>query len=63
MSEAEALARGCLVALLDTFSFQSPEFYRKQDYGTVVVINGYPDGVTKLLLEKPLIQCNRERSE
>ena len=41
-AEQEALRRGCTLAVLDTFSFQAPEFYRKQGYEVAGVVDGYP---------------------
>ena len=52
--EAEALARGCRVSALDTFSFQAPAFYTKLGYEIFGRVGGYPNGVQKLFLKKHL---------
>ena len=52
--EAEALARGCRVSALDTFSFQAPAFYTKLGYEIFGSVGGYPNGVQKLFLRKHL---------
>lgn len=57
LAEAERLAaeRGCHSVWLDTFSFQAPEFYKKQGYvpfGSIEV----PPGHTRIFLQKSLGQ-------
>jgi GNAT superfamily N-acetyltransferase len=52
--EAEAKARGCGLVYLDTFTFQAPEFYARLGYGVVCRIEGFPDGMAKLVMSKPL---------
>ena len=41
-AEEEARKRGCKYAFVDTFSFQSPEFYKKHKYREVFVLEKYP---------------------
>jgi GNAT superfamily N-acetyltransferase len=41
-AEEKAKERGCKYAFLDTFSFQAPEFYKKQGYKEVFVLEEYP---------------------
>ena len=47
--------RGCRRVILDTFSFQAPEFYAKQGYQEYQTIKGYSDGtVAKHFFKKDL---------
>lgn len=41
-AEETAKARGCKYAFLDTFSFQAPGFYRKNEYKEVFALEEYP---------------------
>ena len=52
--EAEALSRGAKTSFLHTFSFQSPEFYEKNGYQVMAVIEGYPGEVKKYFMKKSL---------
>ncbi|UPT73343.1 MAG: GNAT family N-acetyltransferase [Elusimicrobiota bacterium] len=52
--EAEARRRGCRLVYLDTFTFQAPEFYAKLGYETACRFDGFPGGVSKLVMRKPL---------
>jgi len=54
MIEAEAVKRGCRVAVLDSYSFQAPEFYRKLGYEAFGVIDGYPSSHRKYFMKKAL---------
>jgi GNAT superfamily N-acetyltransferase len=56
LAEAERLAlqHGCHSAWLDTFSFQSPEFYRKQGYEVFGELPDYPPGHRRYFLSKKL---------
>lgn len=42
--------------MLETFSFQAPEFYRKLGYQAFGVIDGYADGHQKIFMQKELVQ-------
>ena len=47
--------KGCRRVILDTFSFQAPEFYAKQGYKEYQTIEGYSDGtVAKHFFKKDL---------
>lgn len=52
--EQEARKQKCHTAVLDTYSFQAPGFYRKLGYEALAVIDGYPRGYQKLFLKKKL---------
>lgn len=54
MLEAEAVKRGCRVAVLDSYTFQASDFYRKLGYDAFGVIDGFPNQVSKLFLKKDL---------
>ena len=52
--ERQAAARGCRQAILDTYSFQAPEFYRGLGYEIWGEIDGFPSGYRKFFLRKRL---------
>jgi GNAT superfamily N-acetyltransferase len=54
MAEDEARARGCMLATLDTYSFQAPDFYRKQGYRVVAIFEDFPIGHRQYTLMKEL---------
>lgn len=54
-AEAEAVARGCVGAYLDTMSFQAKGFYEKAGYREVGRIDDLPPGRSKHLLAKRLV--------
>ena len=48
-------AKGCRKIILDTYSFQAPEFYTRQGYKEFQAIEGYSDGtVAKHFFQKDL---------
>jgi GNAT superfamily N-acetyltransferase len=53
-AEREGAARGCHVAMVDTHSFQAPEFYKKLGYEEIGVLDGYPIHHKKYFLKKAL---------
>lgn len=50
--EALARQRGCGTFYLTTLSFQAPDFYRRLGYAVLARIDGYPDGISKFLMQK-----------
>jgi len=51
-AEAEALARDCMQVVVDTFSFQAPTFYEKHGYAVCGVVDDFPQGFSKYVLNK-----------
>jgi GNAT superfamily N-acetyltransferase len=51
-AEAEARARGCIGAWLDTFSFQARGFYEKLGYELAGTIPDHPRGGARYILAK-----------
>ncbi|EOY5418707.1 GNAT family N-acetyltransferase [Cronobacter turicensis] len=54
MAEEEGRKRGCKRVFVDTFSFQAPEFYRKQGYEIYGVAPDYHAGHSRFYLGKAL---------
>ncbi|WP_198372668.1 GNAT family N-acetyltransferase [Roseomonas rosulenta] len=50
--EAEARARGCIGAWIDTFSFQARPFYEKQGYAVFGTLEDQPPGHARHFLFK-----------
>ena len=53
-AEKEAATRGCTRAILDTFSFQAPDFYQKLGYRVVAALEDFPAGHKHYTLVKRL---------
>jgi len=53
-AEAEAVARGCVGATLDTFSFQARPFYERLGYVCFAELPGFPPGHALYMMRKPL---------
>lgn len=53
-AEQEAIARGCQVAEVDTFSFQAQGFYEKAGYTVFGRLEGIAEGVDRIYLQKRL---------
>ncbi|CUX03959.1 Acetyltransferase (modular protein) [Agrobacterium genomosp. 2 str. CFBP 5494] len=51
-AEMAAQARGCIGSYVDTFSFQAPNFYRKNGYEEFGRIEGLPPGHACIWLKK-----------
>jgi len=51
-AEAEAARRGCATIVLDTHSFQAPQFYRRLRYTQVGETLDTPVGYTQVLFQK-----------
>ena len=56
MARVEEIVRekGCSFIHLDTFSFQAPEFYKKNGYEVFGVLDGDADGISRYYLKKNL---------
>jgi ribosomal protein S18 acetylase RimI-like enzyme len=53
--EASARENHCRLILLDTFSFQAPDFYQKYGYKVVGIVENHPKGHQQYYLEKRLL--------
>jgi hypothetical protein len=53
-AEREALGRGCRQAILDTHSFQAPDFYPRLGYLLCGTADDYPVGHQQLYFQKRL---------
>ena len=53
-AEAEAAGRGCLGAMLDTFSFQARPFYETQGYRVAGELSDFPPGHSLYVMQKRL---------
>ncbi|MBN1666818.1 MAG: GNAT family N-acetyltransferase [Anaerolineales bacterium] len=54
MAEEEARRRGARHAFLDTFSFQAPDFYKKQGYQVFGELPNFPPGQQRYFMTKEL---------
>ena len=54
LAEDEARNRGAKHAYLDTFSFQSPEFYQQHGYTVFGKLENFPAGHTRYYMTKQL---------
>lgn len=54
-AEKEAAARGCIGAMLDTFSFQAPGFYRRLGYEVFGTVGDMPPGHRVEFMRKRLV--------
>jgi GNAT superfamily N-acetyltransferase len=54
LAEDEARRRGAKNAYLDTFSFQSPQFYLQQGYEVFGELDDFPEGHQRYFLRKQL---------
>jgi GNAT superfamily N-acetyltransferase len=54
LAEQEATRRGCKTVVLDTHSFQAPNFYVKQGYLLTGVVDDYPPGARRYFFHKRL---------
>jgi GNAT superfamily N-acetyltransferase len=52
--EAFAIEKGCRFIYLDTFSFQAPEFYKKNGYEVFGMLEDHPKGFNQYFLHKKL---------
>jgi len=53
-AENEAIKRGCVGSMLDTFSFQAPEFYKKLGYSVIGSLSDYVSKYERYYLKKKL---------
>lgn len=53
-AEDEARRRGCVMAVLETHSFQAPEFYPRFGYEAYARLEGFPPGGGVVYFRKDL---------
>lgn len=53
-AESEAVARGCVSAMLFTYSFQAPGFYLREGYAELGRVEGGDHGRDRIYLKKAL---------
>lgn len=58
--EIAASEYGCVLAHLDTFSFQASEFYQKRGYIPFATLEDYPPGHQRIYLRKTLSRRSDE---
>ncbi|MCF6776889.1 GNAT family N-acetyltransferase [Thiotrichales bacterium 19X7-9] len=54
VAENEAIKRNILYSTVDTFAFQAPDFYLKNDYKEIGVIKNYIEGHDRIFFRKKL---------
>ncbi|QMT17635.1 GNAT family N-acetyltransferase [Planococcus maritimus] len=52
--EQAAKDKGCRLITLDTFSFQAPDFYKRNGYEVFGVLEDHPKGFSQYFLQKRL---------
>jgi ribosomal protein S18 acetylase RimI-like enzyme len=52
--EKLAIDKGCRFMMLDTFSFQAPEFYKKHGFEVIGTIEDHPKGHNQYFMKKTL---------
>jgi len=62
-AETEAVARNCIGVVLDTYSFQSLEFYLKRGYEQFGSLSGYANKFERHYLQKNLGHDKPERAD
>ncbi|WP_175986844.1 GNAT family N-acetyltransferase [Bacillus sp. Marseille-Q1617] len=50
--EGYAKERGCYLVILNTFSFQAPDFYKKMGYREFGMLKDFPKGARQHFMEK-----------
>ena len=53
--EQEAVRRGCRQIVLETYSFQAPDFYRRLGFSAVSAVPDFPSGHQRLTMRKSLL--------
>ena len=56
--ENYAIEKGCTLLMLDTFSFQAPDFYKKNGFFVFGVIENHPEGHHQYFLQKRIRSVN-----
>jgi GNAT superfamily N-acetyltransferase len=59
-AEGEAIKNGCIFSLVDTWDFQSEEFYLKNGYERIGEVKNYWHGHSKIFLRKNLRRSSKE---